>query len=336
MAVFDQTGLPRRGTHETQLERQQFFDGQRLLASDLQGLEAFHRQMRELHNRSLHQPGIGNGFAVSGERGDRQVTIGAGYALDSEGHEIVLTASRIEPVPPVASADDGGPVFFHLTVSYPSGDDLEESETRRGLCQTHGTVRLREEPVFCWVRLIRDGTGLLRPADPHLEGDIREGRKIVLARLEIRDCRLEKPPHVAQRRNARPATQPRIVCGRVETPAWTLTEIPGEDDCPPNPALAYFLTAPVDTRHAGFLTTPCYTARIDGPRLIDVSALAEADTDEFFVDGLISIEKTTPEGFDARVSLVTEQEFVLDAVAPDPFLVSQLFLQWSIEWMAIE
>ncbi len=81
MAVFDQTGLPRRGTYETQLERQQFFDGQRLLASDLQGLEAFHRQMRELHNRSLHQPGIGNGFAVSGERGDRQVTIGAGYAL---------------------------------------------------------------------------------------------------------------------------------------------------------------------------------------------------------------------------------------------------------------
>ena len=53
------------------IERLQFFDGQRLFASDLQGLEAFNREMRWLHNRSLHQPGIGSGFAVYGKKGDR-------------------------------------------------------------------------------------------------------------------------------------------------------------------------------------------------------------------------------------------------------------------------
>ena len=50
------------------IERLQFFNGQRLFASDLQGLEAFSRGMRWLHNKSLHQPGIGNGFAVAGKK----------------------------------------------------------------------------------------------------------------------------------------------------------------------------------------------------------------------------------------------------------------------------
>ncbi len=66
------------------VERLQFFDGQRLFASDLQQLEAFHRGMRELHNASLHQPGIGAGLAISGIPGDREVVVGPGYALDLE------------------------------------------------------------------------------------------------------------------------------------------------------------------------------------------------------------------------------------------------------------
>ena len=55
----------------TFIERRQFFAGQQLYADDLTGLEAFHREMRELHNRSLHQPGVGSGLAVKGASGDR-------------------------------------------------------------------------------------------------------------------------------------------------------------------------------------------------------------------------------------------------------------------------
>ena len=60
------------------LERIQFFNGQRLLADDLQTLESYEREMRWLHNFSLHQPGIGSGYAVSGKKGDSQVVISPG------------------------------------------------------------------------------------------------------------------------------------------------------------------------------------------------------------------------------------------------------------------
>src|ERR1051325_11222587 len=88
------------------LERVEFFNGERLFAADLQTLEEFQREMRWLHNKSLHQPGVASGFAVAGEKGDRQVIVQPGYALDSSGREIVLTeVNHVEAVPPVA--DDG-------------------------------------------------------------------------------------------------------------------------------------------------------------------------------------------------------------------------------------
>src|SRR3954453_3289773 len=110
------------------IERQRFFDGQRLFADDLQQIEGFNREMRWLHNQSLHQPGIGNGFAVSGRKGDRQVGVGPGYAIDDLGREIVLTSPRTIPVPPVAGDVAGKPKRYVLTVQYPSDEDLEEVE----------------------------------------------------------------------------------------------------------------------------------------------------------------------------------------------------------------
>src|SRR5207247_7598108 len=124
------------------LERIQFFNGQRLFAGDLQTLEAFNREMRWLHNQSLHQPGVGSGFAVAGQIGDREVTISAGYALDSLGREIILTETHIEPIPPVADNGSGGSVFYLLTVSYPDDTALRSSETRSGICTQPGVVRM--------------------------------------------------------------------------------------------------------------------------------------------------------------------------------------------------
>ena len=122
MGILDETRF---------VERLQFFDGQRLFASDLQAIDAFNREMRWLHNQSLHQPGIGRGLAVTGRRDDREVRVGPGYALDSLGREIVLTSEQIEPVPPVASEDDGRSVFFDLAISYPDDSLLEEARDAR-------------------------------------------------------------------------------------------------------------------------------------------------------------------------------------------------------------
>ncbi len=195
------------------IERLRFFDGQRLFASDLQGIEAFNREMRWLHNQSLHQPGIGKGFAVTGRRGDREVRIGPGYALDDLGREIVLTTGRTEPVPPVDSERDGGSVFFDLTVAYPADATLAEAETRQGICLPRGVVRLREEPLFCWVRLEAGEDRTLHAVDTRLRDDVEQSRRIVLARVEVFQCKLKQPVSIAERKSARPATQPYIACG---------------------------------------------------------------------------------------------------------------------------
>jgi hypothetical protein len=230
-------------------ERQQFFDGQRLFADDLQQIERYHRQMRELHNRSLHQPGVGSGFAVSGNVGDREVLIGPGYAIDDLGREITLTAARSEPIPPVAGESGGNPAYFDLTVYYPGDDELEASEARQGICVCPGVVRLREDPRFCWVRLEKPPTGEPSPRDGHLAAEMSSGSKVRLARVGVQDCRL-KSLSIAERRNARPTQQPYVYCGR-----QPLVENRSAD----NDEVVYT----VSTSNAAFVTRPHYYVSLE-------------------------------------------------------------------------
>jgi hypothetical protein len=285
------------------IERQRFFDGERLFASDLQGIEAFNREMRWLHNQSLHQPGIGNGLAVAGRKDDREVVVGPGYAVDDRGREIVLTGSRTIPVPPVAG-DDGKPRRYVLTVQYPDDADLEEVELREGICDTRGAVRLREEPIFCWVPLNPDGS----PARDKAE--ILGGRKLVLTEVAVRDCKLHQDISIVQRRNARPPTQPVIACGVEQPTAWKpwnpweeVGDLPGGANL--GRVLRTFyqmlggLQAEIHTGSAGFQTTPDYFARIDGPRVVEVTL--DGEPVRVVVDGLLSIVDPTPTTFTAQV-----------------------------------
>jgi hypothetical protein len=308
------------------VERLQFFDGQRLFASDLQQLEAFHRAMRELHNASLHQPGIGAGLAVTGSPGDREVVVGPGYALDLDGHEITLTSNRAEPIPPVEGDPDGTPAAYDLAVSYPSDDLLEVAETREGICVSRGAVRLREEPVFCWVRLRDDGSDVLRPADPRLRDDIAAARRILLARAEVQHCQLVSLS-IAERRNARPLTQPLITCGRA-APIWQASLEPPDPDEARIQLL--ILEAKVSTATAGFVNTPCYSARIDGPRLL--TATVDGESREFFAEGVLSIRDAAPDRFAASVLVLPFFSFGV-AELENP---SDVFSAWKIEWMAVD
>lgn len=216
------------------LERHTFFNGQRLFADDLQGLESFSREMRWLHNRSLHQPGIGNGFAVHGFKGDRKVRVDPGYAIDSEGREIVLIESIELDVPPVAGERDGSPTYYDLVVSYPDDSMLEVAETRAGVCAPRGAVRLSEEPVFCWVRMVRteggsatttpgNGTTVrenLVAVDARLGAEIELGLRIVIARAEVLNCQLNRDLSIAERRNARTPLGPHIACDEYAPDPW--------------------------------------------------------------------------------------------------------------------
>jgi hypothetical protein len=334
------------------IERLQFFNGQRLFAADLQGLEAFNREMRWLHNQSLHQPGIGNGFAVSGQKGDRQVTIGPGYAIDAAGREIVLTQNQQEPIPPAAGEADGRPARYDLTVSYPPDADLEETELRAGICHPPGVIRLKEEPVFCWIRLDDNG----QPKDPNHKRDIATGQRLVLARADVLHCQLHHNISIAQRLSARPSKQPYVCCG-VTMPAWkrwTLVEPELDRIFDPagstslaavNPSsllvpviLPVGIQAEIDTSQCSFLTTPCYTARISGPRVQQVTIEPdEGQTVEVTVllDGLVQLVEPVPHKFTVQVLLLAGVSSAM-AIAALLQSIDQFVSDWQLVWMGLE
>jgi hypothetical protein len=210
-----------------------FFDGQRLAAVDLQGVEEVNRKMRWLHNQSLHQPGIGNGYAVTGLKGDRDVNIGPGYAIDADGREIIATNSVALAIPPVAGEDDGTPSTYDLTVSYACPPSVVE---KRALdCGVdRGTIRYRDDPIFCWVHLKKNTDGNFVVDGETLKARVDGGQMIVLARVEVLNCKLNKDVSTAHRRSARPPVQPYIACGRVVNPNWQpgtklTTPLPAEE-----------------------------------------------------------------------------------------------------------
>jgi hypothetical protein len=308
------------------VERLSFFDGQRLFAADLGGIDDYNRRMRWLHNQSLHQPGVGKGFAVTGALGDRQVSVGAGYALDSLGREIVLTRTVIVPIPPVASEAGGQSVFFDLAVSYPDDSQLAETETRQGICLPLGAVRLREEPSVCWVRLERDEAGNLQPVDPRLAADVKAALRLVLARAEVLQCKLKQPVSTAVRLGVRPVSQPYIACGQevvqwqAETPALQVGD-------KVSPILPFRLTAFVDTSAAAFATIPFYTARIAGERLL--TANPGPNSVQVLVEPLVDLSQATRTSFLLQAALVP----VPFGPAFDHF---GGYETWQVVWMGVE
>src|SRR4051812_48245750 len=100
------------------LERPSFFHNQRLTADDLTAAQTYNRELRWLHNRSLHSWGIAFGFAISGPRGAQSVKVQPGYAIDCVGRDLVLDAALEMPIPAIASDSNGSPAVYYLTISY--------------------------------------------------------------------------------------------------------------------------------------------------------------------------------------------------------------------------
>jgi hypothetical protein len=305
------------------IERLDFFNGQRLFAEDLQTLDGFNRQMRWLHNLSLHTFGIGSGFAVHGDPGDREVTVLPGYAIDREGREIILLVPRVETVPPVADDGSGNPRFYDLTVHYPRDEDLEELETRDGICATHGVVRRREEPVFCWIELHPDR----KPKhDVHAQ-QIANGEKIVLARISVKNCQLETLS-IAPRRDVRLERLPYIACGR--TPEGETEWAPWEAEIATGTeakTVGLGVWVRVDTSGARFASAPCYTARVVGERVFP------GETPSLVIDAVTIIDSdATSTQFNFRVYLFGAPFEPEDARRLSTFLRDK----WLVEWMGVE
>ena len=293
------------------LERITFFDGQQLTAADLTDQQRANRELRWLHNRSLHNWGIGAGLGVTGERGSRTVTVDPGYGVDHAGREIILTETRVMPVPAIASAAGGQEAIFYIVAAYRADQDQLVSESRSRVCMPEGGVRLREEPLITW-----------RKPD-----QLAEGFELILAKAWIKNCQLSRPLCLAVRRNARAAQQPYIVSGQTEAgnTAWTLWQ-------EGNQKLG--VQTVVDTTSARFRTTPSYVAHLAGERYlasspgpllaIGFSATVNATPEQFTMQVLLPAMKQMPVNVNPA-SLRSQQA---------PVIVNKL--GWQVVWVGIE
>ena len=321
------------------IERIQFFNGQRLFAADLQDLEEFNRMMRWLHNQSLHQMGVASGYAVSGNKGDSQITVQPGYAIDESGREIVLTQSLVIQVPPVANDGQGNAVYYDLVVSYPSDSSLTEAETRDGVCVPRGAVRLREAPVFCWAELVPTddptGTPAALSADRKvklnkLNAEIESGKRIRLARAEVLNCQLNQPLSILERRNARPAQQPYISAGNTKggTNGWSAAK--GD--------FGITLTLTVNTADAQFRSVPRYFANVVGDRSIQTEIDSKPAT--LVIDGFVRVDSPTATGFmiSLLVPSILIDRNVFTALLKDDNLkkLAGHLKDWYVVWMGVE
>jgi hypothetical protein len=280
------------------IERVTFFTGQRLTEKDFAALQQANRELRWLHNRSLHSWGIGIGLAVTGERGDSTATVEPGYGVDCLGREIILTERRVIPIPAVAHGPGGGEAVYYLVATYQEDADQKIAERRPGVCLPEGTVRLSEEPRIDWLR----------------PDKLQEGFALVLAQAWIQNCQLSRPLSLAVRRFARPSQQPYISAGQTdrEKTAWLLWEVQGE---------TVGVLTHVDTSAARFRTTPRYIAHIVGDRHF------HDDADNIVrVVGFPAVADATPAGFTLQV--------LLPEVAGSNIDFNQL--GWHVVWMGVE
>ena len=299
------------------LERPAFFDGQLLAAEDLGAMYDFHREVRWLHNRALHNWGIAVGLDATGAKGDRVVVITPGYAIDCQGHDVVLSTTQTLTVPPIAGAASGGPATLYLTVSYASDDQLPVAESRTGSCATEGAVRRDEAPLLRW----QDPTDVWSA-----DARFRRGLDLVIATAKVQGCILAAPLSVAERRESRPATQPYIAAGitAAKTTMWSYFPKSG-------PALG--VQTIVDTSEAGFQSMPVYTAQVTGARVLKNGSVA---------DGFATLDSPSTTQFTLRVLMPRNLGGSPHAINADsmfkPALLDSLRndLGWRVSWMGVE
>ena len=289
------------------LERITFFPGQRLLAGDLTDVQDVERELRWLHNRSLHAWGIGLAFGVTGNIGDSAVRIEPGYGIDCLGREIILTEPRVKPIPAVADDQNGKAVEYFLVAAYQDDDGQAVRERRSGTCLPDGTVRLSEEPLIAWKK----------------RETLREGQELVLAQIWVLNCRLNRPVSLAPRRSARPSSAPYIFAGQTAAgqTAWGAWIDAGT---------MLGVSVDVDTSAARFRTTPLYTVQLVGERKLSTGQLAV---------GYPVVASQKPDRFTANVLFPNISAAINPPVLFDPSTapgVVQNEVKWSVAWMGVE
>lgn len=264
-------GIPRLG-------RPAFFNGQRLTAADLAAVQDYDRQLRWLHNRSLHQWGVVDGFETRVSDDRRSVTVQPGYALDCHGRDLVMSQAVTLPIPAVA-----GSRRYYLTIAYAEDEQLA-AETRTGIGAGVGAVRRIEDVKVRWQD----------PSDTDQETGYLRGEDLVLATIDVQNCRLIGDISPVNRQSATPSQQPYIAFGQT-TPGETVWKFWPDSDHPTG------VMTKVATMGTGFHTAPQIYAHVVGERFF--RAPNGDELQQFAVDGFINVANVTASDFELYVVL---------------------------------
>jgi hypothetical protein len=290
-----------------QLERVQFFAGQMLTADDLTVLDGNNRQLRWLHNRTLHAWGIGFGLDVMGATGSTSVTVNPGYANDSDGREILLASATQIPIPAVPGGPNGTAATYYLVAIYVT-DANEPTEEQRSAtaCAPGGAVRLSNAPAILWKTAAQLNSGI----------------DVVLGQVAIKNCVLSGPVATSVRRYAKPEQNFSPASGEISAAdlQWQAWQ--------PSGTIIGF-TAAIDTSAAKFNVTPSYLVQVIGNRSLSSPALVVVD--------YVSITNASASGFTLQVAFPPMSGGINPAAITDPTGGPKLLTQlgWQIVWLGV-
>ncbi len=110
------------------VKRLNYFNYQFLGEQDFKAEQAYHIEMRRLHNRLLHSWGVVEGLEVR-KKSDREITVEPGMAIDKEGREIVL---RVQATHDLSSFPHHHP-HAHVAIAYKESFDKGDFHTVGGV-----------------------------------------------------------------------------------------------------------------------------------------------------------------------------------------------------------
>ncbi len=165
--------------NEKPLERLNYYNGQRLEASDFKTEQDYHIRTKRWLNKSLYSAGIARGLEVRAVPGAPSVVVSPGLALDSDGREIILLEETPVEVISYAGTDESTVVGNYLvieyaeeTIAYEQGGCAVRAEgmsANKSTTNWGGPSRIQAQVKFSWA-----------PFVPHPGSN-----QIVLARVEL-------------------------------------------------------------------------------------------------------------------------------------------------------
>jgi hypothetical protein len=295
-----------------ELERVRFFSGELLTADDLAALDSNNRELRWLHNRTLHNWGIGFGFDLVGKRGDTLVTVNPGYAIDIDGREIILSRPVQRPIPAVPGST-GDPAIYYLVANYvEDANEPVEQQRSATACAPGGAVRLSNDPAILWKTVAQLNTGI----------------DVLLGQVSIQNCVLSASVSATVRRYATSAS--RFSLSAADIAAKDLQWTPWKHG-----TVNLGFTAAIDTSAAKFQSKPQYMAQIIGSRSLDSPEIASPT---IVVVDFVSTANESPTGFTLQVSFPALAGDINPTAITDPNKGPDLMAQlgWRIAWIGVE